>query len=59
MGNGESADLVLSASWVVPVEPAGCVLEDHALAVKGGAITALGPVADIDSQVRGPRARAP
>ena len=50
MGNGESADLVLSASWVVPVEPAGCVLEDHALAVQGGAIAALGPVADIDSR---------
>ena len=50
MGNGESADLVLSASWVVPVEPAGRVLEDHALAVRGGAIAALGPADDIDAR---------
>ena len=50
MGNGESADLVLSASWIVPVEPAGRVLEDHALAVQGGAIAALGPADEIDAR---------
>ena len=46
----EPADLVLSASWIVPVEPAGSVLEGHALAVRGGAIAALGPAAGIDSE---------
>ena len=50
MENRERADLVLSASWVVPVEPAGCVLEDHALAVRGGSITALGPADEIDAR---------
>ena len=46
----EPADLVLSASWIVPVEPAGSVLEGHALAVRGGMIAALGPAAGIDAE---------
>lgn len=45
----ESADLVLSASWIIPVEPAGCILEGHAIAVRGGTIAALGPASEIDS----------
>ena len=44
----ESADLVLSATWIVPVEPAGGVLEDHAIAVRDGNIAAVGPAPDID-----------
>ena len=50
MENGGRADLVLSASWIVPVEPAGRILEDHALAVQGGAIAALGPADEIDAR---------
>ena len=50
MEHGKPADLVLSASWIVPVEPDGCVLEGHALAVRDGAIAALGPAAEIDSK---------
>ena len=50
MGNGEPADLLLSASWIVPVEPAGCVLEGHALAVRGGSIAALGPADEMDAR---------
>ena len=50
MGRGEPADLVLSASWVVPVEPAGCVLEGHALAIRDGSIVALGPADGIESR---------
>ena len=50
MGNGEPADLVLSASWIVPVEPTGCVLEGHALAVRDGAIAALGPADEMDAR---------
>ena len=50
MENGEPADLLLSASWVIPVEPAGCVLDDHALTVRDGRIVALGPADRIDSR---------
>ena len=50
MGNGEPADLLLSASWIVPVEPAGCVLEGHALTVRDGSITALGPAEEMDAR---------
>lgn len=50
MKHREPADLVLSASWIVPVEPAGCVLEEHALAVRDGSIAALGPAAGIESK---------
>ena len=39
----------MSASWIVPVEPAGIILEGHALAVRDGSIAALGPAAAIDS----------
>ena len=49
MRRKEPADLVLSASWIVPVEPAGIILEGHALAVRDGSIAALGPAAAIDS----------
>ncbi|MCY4454620.1 MAG: TRZ/ATZ family hydrolase [Immundisolibacterales bacterium] len=45
----ESADLVLSASWIIPVEPAGSILEGHAIAIRDGTIAALGPAAEIDS----------
>ncbi len=39
-------DLVIEAGWVVPVEPHGIVLENHAVAVRDGAIVALLPIAD-------------
>ncbi len=39
----ESCDLLIEAGFVVPVEPHGVVLEDHAVAVTGGAIVALLP----------------
>jgi 5-methylthioadenosine/S-adenosylhomocysteine deaminase len=43
------ADLIVEARWVVPVEPAGAVLERHSVAVKDGEIIAIGPSADIGS----------
>ena len=46
----EPAELVLSASWIVPVEPAGRVLEGHAIAVRGGTIVALAPASEIESR---------
>ncbi|HEY0503895.1 MAG TPA: TRZ/ATZ family hydrolase [Lysobacter sp.] len=39
----EACDLLIEAGWVVPVEPHGVVLEDHAVAVRDGAIVALLP----------------
>jgi len=38
-------DLLIEARWVVPVEPHGVVLEDHAVAVQGDQIIALLPIA--------------
>ncbi len=38
-----AADLVIEASWVIPVEPHGTVLEKHAVAITGGNIVALLP----------------
>ncbi|MBD1598837.1 TRZ/ATZ family hydrolase [Pseudomonas typographi] len=36
-------DLLLLPTWLVPVEPAGVVLQDHALGVRDGHIAYLGP----------------
>ncbi|HSD40286.1 MAG TPA: TRZ/ATZ family hydrolase [Burkholderiales bacterium] len=41
----ESADLVIDARWVVPVEPDGAVLEDHSVIVRDGRVVALLPTA--------------
>ena len=42
----QPCDLLIEAGWVVPVEPHGVVLEQHAVAISGGAIVALLPTAD-------------
>ena len=41
-----SATLVVSARWVIPVEPEGAVLEDHAVVVEGARIAAVLPAAE-------------
>ena len=41
---------LLSARWVVPVEPAGAVLEDHCVAVRGGLIEAVLPRAAAEAR---------
>jgi len=38
-----SADLVIEAAWTIPIQPHGVVLENHAVAVTGGQVTALLP----------------
>ncbi|HET8555082.1 MAG TPA: TRZ/ATZ family hydrolase [Rhodanobacteraceae bacterium] len=42
----EPCDILIEAGWVVPVEPHGVVLEDHAVAVRGAEIVAQLPVAE-------------
>ena len=41
---------LLSARWVVPVEPAGAVLEHHAVAVRDGVISQLFPAAAVPAE---------
>ncbi len=42
----EQIETLVSARWVIPVEPHGLVLEDHALAIDSGRIVALLPTAE-------------
>ncbi|MGQ0509244.1 MAG: TRZ/ATZ family hydrolase [Betaproteobacteria bacterium] len=42
--------LLISARWVVPVEPDGAVLADHAVAVRDGRIEAVLPLADAEAR---------
>ncbi|RMF98625.1 MAG: TRZ/ATZ family hydrolase [Gammaproteobacteria bacterium] len=51
----EQVDLLVTARWVVPVEPAGRILEDYAIAVSGGRILALLPAADARARYRAAR----
>jgi len=41
MTSAQSVDLVVDARWVIPVEPAGVVLEEHSVVVRGGRIVAV------------------
>lgn len=47
-----AADLVIEARWIIPVEPAGVVLEDHAVAVADGKILAVLPREEIRRRYR-------
>lgn len=44
------ADTLIECSWVIPVEPAGAVLEDHSVVVTAGRIEALLPRAEARSR---------
>ena len=44
----QPVDLLISARWVIPVEPHGAVLEGHAVAVRNGAIVAVLPKAEAE-----------
>jgi 5-methylthioadenosine/S-adenosylhomocysteine deaminase len=41
-----SAETIIFARWIVPVVPAGRVLEDHALAISSGRIVAIVPATE-------------
>ncbi|TAM94929.1 MAG: TRZ/ATZ family hydrolase, partial [Rhodanobacteraceae bacterium] len=43
-------DLLISARWIVPVEPDRVVLEDHAVAVEAGAIVEVLPVGEASAK---------
>ncbi len=43
-------DLLIEAGWVVPIEPHGVILTDHAVVVSGGRIVALLPCAEARSR---------
>jgi len=48
----ESVDTIIDARWVVPVDPSGCVLDCHSIAVGGGKIVALAPTDDVHARYR-------
>ncbi|KRA20278.1 TRZ/ATZ family hydrolase [Lysobacter sp. Root604] len=48
----QSCDLLIEAGWVVPVEPHAVVLEDHAVAVRGGVIVDVLPTVEARGRYR-------
>jgi 5-methylthioadenosine/S-adenosylhomocysteine deaminase len=46
----EDVDSLISARWVVPVEPAGAALVDHSVAVRGGRIVAVLPSGEAEKR---------
>jgi 5-methylthioadenosine/S-adenosylhomocysteine deaminase len=48
----EAVDLVIRARWLVPVEPAGVVLDHHAVAIRDGLIVAVLPQAQASARFR-------
>ena len=42
----ETIDLLIDARWVIPVNPAGRVLQHHSVAVRDGRIRAVLPAAE-------------
>lgn len=53
-------DFVVFARWILPVEPSGTVLDDHALAVRGETIAGLAPRTEAKSRwPRSPRIERP
>lgn len=48
----QAVDLLVSARWVIPVEPAATVLDDHSVAIAGGKIVAVLPTAEAAERYR-------
>ena len=42
----EQVDLLIAARWIIPIEPANVVLDNHAIAVRQGRILAVLPIAE-------------
>ena len=43
----DTAEFLIEPRWLLPVAPANAVLEEHAVAVSGGRILAVGPAAEL------------
>lgn len=50
MANPVKIDTLLEARWIIPVEPAGSVLLDHAIAIDQGMIRAIIPSAEAQTR---------
>jgi len=48
----EAVDLIIEAGYVLPIEPHGVVLEQHAVAVRGGVIVAIVPISEARARFR-------
>lgn len=46
----KTIDLLVTPRWLVPIEPAGMALEDHAMAVDGGRIVEVLPLAQANAR---------
>lgn len=57
--NPDTADLCIDAEWIIPVVPAGQVLEGHSLLIKQGRIAALLPREQADTWSVSERLRLP
>jgi len=42
----QAVDLIIEAGYVLPIEPHGVVLDDHAVAVRDGVIVAVLPISE-------------
>lgn len=40
----QTVDTLIECRWIVPVRPAGVVLQDHAIAIEAGRIAAIAPI---------------
>src|SRR5690606_9095185 len=48
----QEIDTLINARWIVPIEPAGAVLDEHALAIDGDRIVALLPQGEAKARYR-------
>ena len=54
----QTVDLLIAPRWLVPIEPAGVVLEQHALVVDQGRIVAVLPLAEAQTRYQARETRA-
>jgi 5-methylthioadenosine/S-adenosylhomocysteine deaminase len=51
----KTADTIIDARWIIPVEPAGVVLAGHSIAVAAGEVIAIVPTAHVGATYTAPR----